>query len=307
MTENRIILGTAKLGLEGREGAFELLDAYVELGGTAIDTASIYSNWVPGERGRAEIILGEWLKARGNRASLAITTKGAHPPMGDMHRPRSDEASIRHDVELSLTRLGIDVIDRWYFHRDDESRPAAELIGPIQRLIDEGKVRTFGVSNWSTARVAEALAVPGHRLTANQPLGNILCRVMGPPSDDTLAVLDAAMFRQSIDNGLRLDLYTSQCAGLFEYRKAGKPAPKDYASPACDAAAARIEAICEREQLPVGHVILAFLLALAPNVHALIGPRNAAQLQDNYAAGTMALGPAVVRDVAEVVRMTDFL
>jgi aryl-alcohol dehydrogenase-like predicted oxidoreductase len=302
-----IILGTAKLGLEGRDSAFEMLDAYVELGGTSMDTAAVYSDWVPGETGRAETVIGEWLAARGNRDALTITTKGAHPPIGDMHSPRSDEVSIRHDVEQSLARMGIDVIDHWYFHRDDESRPAADIIGPIQRLVEEGKVRTFGVSNWSTARIEEALAVPGQRIAANQPLGNVMCCVMGPPSDDTLAVLDAPMFHQSVANNLTLDLYTAQASGLFERRKAGKPAPGNYDSAACAAVAAKIEAICARDGLDVSHVILAFLTGLAPNVRALIGPRNAAQLRENYPAGELVLSPDVMREIAAAARMTDFL
>lgn len=304
---NRVILGTAKLGLEGRDSAFEMLDAYVEMGGTHIDTACVYSDWVPGETGRSETILGEWLKARGNRGKLHITTKGAHPPMANMHNPRSDAASIRHDVEQSLQRLGVDVIDRWYFHRDDTSRPVAELVGPIQDLIAAGKVREYGGSNWSTARIAEALALPGPRIAANQPLGNILCRVMGPPSDDTLAVLDAPMFRQGRDNNLTLDLFTSQCSGFFERRKSGKPAPKDYSSEACATAAAKVEAICARENLSVSHVVLAFMTSLSPNIRALIGPRNAAQFRDNYPAGNLKLDPAIQRDIAAAVNMTDFL
>lgn len=307
MEKSRIILGTAKLGLEGRPDAFDMLDAYVELGGTDIDTASIYSDWVPGEPGRSESTIGDWLKARGNRQSLHIATKGAHPPMGDAHSPRSDAASIRHDVELSLTRLGVNHIDLWYFHRDDESRPVAEMVGPVRDLIAEGKIGSYGVSNWSAARIDEALALDGPKPAANQPLGNILCRVMGEPSDDTLAIFDPAMLRQAIDNGITLNLFTSQCAGLFERRKAGKPAPGDYDKPACAEAAAKIEAICKRDGLEVSHVILAFLLHIAPNVRALIGPRNAAQFRGNYGAGELQLDPAIVRELAEAAQMSDFL
>jgi aryl-alcohol dehydrogenase-like predicted oxidoreductase len=307
MPANRVILGTAKLGLEGRESAFEMLDAYVAMGGTHIDTAAVYSDWVPGETGRAETILGEWLKARGNRDRLHITTKGAHPPLSDMHSSRSDAAAIRHDVEQSLRRVGVDVLDRWYFHRDDPSRPVAEVVGPIQDLIAEGKVREYGGSNWSTARVAEALALPGPRFAANQPLGNILCRLKLPSSDDTLATLDAPMFHQAVANNLTLDLFTSQCSGFFERRKSGKPAPVSYANEGCAAAANKIEAICVREHLNVSHVILAFLTNLAPNVRALIGPRNADQLRDNYTAGELVLSPAVMRELAEAADMSDFL
>lgn len=304
MAKSRIILGTAKLGLEGRPAAFDMLDTYVEMGGADIDTASVYSDWVPGETGRSETIIGEWMKDRGNRDRLHLATKGAHHgPNG----PRSDAETIRHDVELSLKRLGVDHIDLWYFHRDDESRPVAEMVGPIHDLISAGKIRTYGVSNWSAARIGEALALDGPKPAANQPLGNILCRVMGEPSDPTLAVLDLAMFRQAADNGITLNLFTSQCAGLFERRKAGKPAPKDYDKPACDAAAAGIEAICAREGLDVSYVILAFLLHLAPNVRALVGPRNTEQFRGTYGAGDLALSPEIVRELAEVAQMTDFL
>lgn len=304
---NRVILGTAKLGLEGRESAFEMLDAYVEAGGTEIDTASVYSDWVPGETGRSETIIGEWLKARGNRDGIVINTKGAHPPMGDMHSPRSDAASLRHDVELSLKRLGVDALDLWYFHRDDPSRPVADLVGPVHELIAEGKVKAYGVSNWSAARIGEALALSGPKPLANQPLGNILCRVMGNPSDDTLAVFDSEMLQQAKTNGIVLNLFTSQCGGTFERRKAGKTPPADYDKPACAAAVGRIEAICLREGLPVSQVILAFLLALGPNVRALIGPRNAAQFRENYAAGDLQLTPELVREIAQAAEMGDFL
>ncbi len=308
MRTNRIILGTAKLGLEGRESAFEMLDAYVSLGGTVIDTASVYSDWVPGEAGRSETIIGEWMKARGNRGAVTVQTKGAHPPMGDMHSPRSDAAAIRHDVELSLRRLGVETLDLWYFHRDDPARPVAELAGPIHDLIGEGKVRAWGVSNWPAARLAEALALPGPKPVANQPLGNILCAVMGAPGDDTLAVFEPRMLRQAGEHGLTLNLFTAQCGGYFERRRAGRPLPGDYDKPACHAAAARIEAVCGREGIELRHAILAFLLALAPNVNALIGPRDAAQLRDVYpAAGELELSPEVVRELAEAAGMTAFL
>ena len=303
---NRVILGTAKLGLEGRESAFEMLDAYVEAGGTEIDTASVYSDWVPGETGRSETIIGERLKARGNRDGIVINTKGAHPPMGDMHSPRSDAASLRHDVELSLKRLGVDALDLWYFHRDDPSRPVADLVGPVHELIAEGKVKAYGVSNWSAARIGEALALSGPKPLANQPLGNILCRVMGNPSDDTLAVFDSEMMQQAKTNGVVLNLFTSQCGGTFERRKAGKTPPADYDKPACAAASSESRrSACARAAREPGHPCL--LLALVPNVRA---PDRAAQcraVQENYAAGDLQLTPELVREIAQAAEMGDFL
>src|SRR5690606_37952756 len=108
---------------------------------------------------------------RGNREAVVIHTKGAHPPIGDMHQPRSDAATIRHDVELSLRRLGVERLDLWYLHRDDPARSVADLVGPVHELIREGKVKTYGVSNWSADRIDEALALDGPKPVANQPLG----------------------------------------------------------------------------------------------------------------------------------------
>src|SRR6478609_2856770 len=101
----RIGLGTSRLGADGpRDEAYALLDAFVALGGTLIDTAAVYSDWIPGERGRSETVIGEWLKRRGNRDKVVISTKGAHPPLDAMTRGRLDNASLRHDIEQSLRR-----------------------------------------------------------------------------------------------------------------------------------------------------------------------------------------------------------
>jgi aryl-alcohol dehydrogenase-like predicted oxidoreductase len=108
-----------------------------------------------------------------------------------MHQPRCDEASIRHDVEFSLRRLGIEQIDLWYLHRDDPSRPAAEIVGVLQALQREGKIKSFGASNWTVPRIAEALAVPGPTFVSTQVLGNVFCRIMNPLADTTCVVLDA--------------------------------------------------------------------------------------------------------------------
>src|SRR5436190_4464551 len=107
---DRLVLGTAALGLDGRDSAFDLLDEFYRLGGRTIDTAWVYSDWVPGLPGRSETTLGEWMTARGNRDSLTVLTKGAHPVIGTT-KGRLDPASIRADVDTSLKRLGTDRLD----------------------------------------------------------------------------------------------------------------------------------------------------------------------------------------------------
>src|SRR3569623_3375782 len=98
----RIGLGTSRLGADGeRADAYALLDSFLDLGGTLIDTAAVYSDWIPGERGRSETVIGEWLAARGTRNRVQLSTKGAHPPLDDKQAGRCDPAALRHEVEQS--------------------------------------------------------------------------------------------------------------------------------------------------------------------------------------------------------------
>jgi aryl-alcohol dehydrogenase-like predicted oxidoreductase len=308
VTDTRIILGSSELGLPGgREAGFALLDAYASLGGAVIDTAAMYSDWVPGETGRSENIIGEWMAARGNRDRVKITTKGAHPPFDNMSVSRCDPASIRYDVEHSLKRLRTDRIDLYYLHRDDPTRPVAEIVGTLQDLHGEGKILAFGGSNWSVARIDEALRLPGESFRATQVLGNALCVLKDPPVDKTIVTLDADAFRQAIRADLTLDLFSSQAQGLFEKRQAGAPIRPSYDNKACLGAAEKIEAIAAREQIEANELTLAYLLALAPNVRAVIGPRNPEQLRQSWAAGDISLTPELVREIAAVTEQSDFL
>jgi len=312
MITNRLILGTANLGLgpggradSDRTNAFALLDTYVELGGAVIDTASVYSNWVPGEMQRSETIIGEWMKARGNRDHLRVVTKGAHPPLDDMSQGRCDPASLRHDVELSLKKLQTDRIDLWFLHRDDPKIPAAEIIGPLHEMIGEGKIAAIGCSNWSLPRIREAERSGG--FSANQVLGNALCRLMNPLSDPTNHVIDAPMFHHALNNDVELQLYTSQAQGYFEKRALGKAPPAAYDNPACADAADTIEAIANKVGLEAGQMILAYLTGLAANVRPIIGPRDPEQLRYSYAAGDLSLDEATIRAIAEATLMQGFL
>ncbi|GGS70209.1 NADP-dependent aryl-alcohol dehydrogenase [Planobispora rosea] len=139
-----------------RDASFAVLDAYVEAGGNFIDTADVYSRWVPGHvGGESETIVGEWLAARRNRDRIVLATKVG---MLDS-RPGLSAANIRAALEDSLRRLGTDYIDLYWAHIDDEEIPLEETLGTFDELIREGKIRNIGASNYEADRLAEALAV----------------------------------------------------------------------------------------------------------------------------------------------------
>jgi aryl-alcohol dehydrogenase (NADP+) len=161
-----------------RETSFAVLDAYAAAGGNFIDTADVYMAGAPGNSGgESETIIGEWMAARtGTRDALVIATKVGKLGGLDNLRPET----IRRAADDSLRRLGVDHIDLYYSHEDDPDTPLAETLGAFGELIEAGKVRAIGASNYSGERLAEALAVSEReglpRFVALQPHYNLLER-----------------------------------------------------------------------------------------------------------------------------------
>ncbi|MBV9245715.1 MAG: aldo/keto reductase [Methylobacteriaceae bacterium] len=142
--------------------AFKLLDAFVAAGFNSIDTANVYSVWVPGNKGGdSETIIGSWLKSRGNRDKVVIATKvGMEMAPGRKGLSRSH---ILLEAEDSLRRLQTDYIDLYYSHADDAATPIEETIEAHARLVKEGKVRAIGASNFTVARLAQSLKTSAER------------------------------------------------------------------------------------------------------------------------------------------------
>ncbi|HEY1610449.1 MAG TPA: aldo/keto reductase [Paraburkholderia sp.] len=136
--------------------SFSILDAFVDAGLNFIDTADVYSRWVPGNQGgESETIIGKWLAKSGKRDKVVIATKVAKDP----RRPGLSAANIEAAIDDSLRRLQTDHVDVYFSHEDDQKVPLEETLGAYQRLIGAGKVRVVGASNYSGARIEEALAV----------------------------------------------------------------------------------------------------------------------------------------------------
>lgn len=154
---SNVCYGTGNFG-DGvdKETAFLLLDEFVRQGGNFIDTANCYCRWVPGNANSAEQFLGEWLKSRGAYKNVVIATKGAHYDLDNPAVSRVNEACIRKDAEESMKTMGLDVLDFYWLHRDDESRPLEEIIDILEDLKKEGKIRYYGLSNYRKARLARA-------------------------------------------------------------------------------------------------------------------------------------------------------
>jgi aryl-alcohol dehydrogenase-like predicted oxidoreductase len=161
--------------------SFSLLDAWVDAGFNFIDTADVYSRWVPGHAGgESETVIGRWLKQGGRRDKVVIATK-VGMDMGE-GRVGLAPARIRQAVEESLRRLQVDRIDLYQAHQDDPDTPLQATLEAFARLIEEGKVRAIGASNYSAARLTEALQVSARlglpRYESLQPLYNLYDRAV---------------------------------------------------------------------------------------------------------------------------------
>lgn len=162
-----------------RDTSFAVLDAFVASGGTMIDTADVYSAWVDGHSGgESETVIGEWLRASGKRDDVLIATKvGMLPGEGG---EKLAPARIEAACEASLRRLGTDRIDLYFAHQDDDRTPQDAVAEAFAKLVDAGKVRVLGASNFHAARLksavegARAAGLPHYQVL--QPEYNLVSR-----------------------------------------------------------------------------------------------------------------------------------
>ena len=308
-----ICLGTADMGGKmSRETAFAVLDAYVDAGGTFLDTAKVYSDWIPGERSRSEKLLGEWLRARRNRGQIILATKGAHPDLMHMDTPRLAASDIVSDIEASLRHLQTEAIDLYWLHRDDPARPVEEIMDALNAQVQAGHIRYFACSNWRTARIqsAQTYAQASGQMgfVANQMLWNVaVVDPLGQP-DKTLATMDDAMHALHVETQLAAVPYSSQANGLFS--KLQKPLatrlqrnPKrlllQVARHVRNVVYARralyprgpnlrqlsvLQSVAQARGLSVSQVVLGYLLSQPFPVFPIVGCQNLNQLEDSLRA-----------------------
>lgn len=293
-------LGTAAAGLswDGAD-ADRIFDAYVDLGGNVIDSARVYSDWVPPEIGRSERVIGDWLRRSGKRDRVVLITKGGHPKYtcetDDLHLARMTPADMRYDIEHSLRALGTDVIDVYFYHRDDPDQSVETLIETMETFRREGKLRYYGCSNWSAARIAAAdkyCREKGYRgFVANQALLNMGLKYMNDLPDDTLEYIRGDLFDYHVQNRGNLAMpYMGVASGFFHsFVARGEDAVRDnpYYTPGNVRGAKRCMELMEKYGATVSQVVLGFFRCQPFPCLPLYGPKNADQIAD--AMGTLEI------------------
>ena len=283
-----------------KAASFHVLDRLVDVGFTCIDTADVYSAWVPGNAGgESETILGEWLAARGNRSKVTILTK-----VGMQMGPRDAAGNgpkgavglsrrwIMQSIDDSLRRLQTDVIDLYQAHKDDAETPLEETLSTFAELIKAGKVRAIGASNYEAPRLKLALETSAKlglpRYETLQPLYNLMDRAgfeaeLGPLcAAEGVGVINF----YALASGFLSGKYRSE-ADFGKSKRGGGMAK--YLTPRGHAVLDALDAVAKQVAATPAQVAIAWLLA-KPVVSAPIASATSdAQIDDLVKAASLVL------------------
>ena len=270
--------------------SFELLDAFVDAGFNLIDTADVYSAWAPGNRGgESETIIGKWLKRSGKRDKVLIATKVAK---WVEHRGLSP-LNIRQAVEGSLQRLQTDRIDLYQAHEDDASVPLSETLGAFAKLIEEGKVRVIGASNYGADRFAEALKISQEhnlpRYESLQPEYNLVSRAPYERELEPLARREdiGVINYYALASGFLSGKYRSE--GDLAKSRARGGSVKKYLTPQGLKVLAALDEVAAAHKATPSQVALAWLMARPGITAPIASATSVEQLRELTGAATLTL------------------
>ena len=290
------ILGTSRAGrrYDGKE-ADRIFGTFLDNGGKAIDTAHVYADWVLGERSVSERCIGDYIARSGRRDDIFLITKGGHPKMNgrgyggdDLHKPRLSPEEMQEDLDGSLEKLKTDVIDLYFYHRDDPERETGELVETMETFLRQGKIRAYGCSNWKLERIRQAqeyAAAHGYQgFSANQVLYNLGTLKDDPQWDDTCVSADREMFAYHRDHpGFILMPYSANANGFFHtVIREGKDAAvrSPYFTGFNLSVAEEIRKLCERKNCTITQVMLGYFLVMDTDILPLYASTDPAHVKE---------------------------
>ena len=282
--------------------SFSLLDAWLDAGFNFVDTADVYSRWVPGHvGGESETIIGKWFAQSGKRHRVVLATK-VGKPMGDGKSGLS-AAYIREAVDASLRRLKTDHIDLYQSHDDESGTPFEETLGAFADLVKAGKVRAIGASNHTAPRLAAALDVAERdglpRYESLQPLYNLYDR---SEFEDALEPL-------CLERGIGVINFYALAAGFLtgkyrteaDARKSprGESTTRKYLNPRGLRILAALDLVGRRQGVPIARVALAWQLARPAITAPIASVTSLEQLRELAAAAELRLDAASIHELDE--------
>lgn len=288
------------------ETSFAVLDTYFAGGGNFIDTADVYSTWVPGHTGgESEAIIGRWMSTRKNRDRVVIATKiGSR--MGTAPNARGlSQRYIMEEVEASLKRLQTDYIDLYQAHQDDQDTPLDETLGAFNDLVRQGKVRHIGASNYSASRLRQALQISDQhgytRYVSVQPPYSLVNREAYERELEPLC----------LEQGLGVITFSSLASGFLSGKyRSGKDLPssprakgvKDrYMNEKGFRVLAQLDRVAAAHHVSVAQVALAWIIARPSITAPIASATSVAQARELLSAVNLKLSQ---EDIAALDRVS---
>jgi aryl-alcohol dehydrogenase-like predicted oxidoreductase len=281
-----------------RDASFAVLDAFVDAGFDAIDTADVYSRWAPGHQGgESETVIGEWIMARGNRGKVTLITKvGSEMPAGKGLKA----AYIQQACEASLKRLQTDHIDLYFSHFPDPETPIEETLEAHERLIVQGKVRAVGASNYDAKGLLKALEVgegEAHaRYSVLQPHYNLLVRDQYEGALEDLCVSEnlGVIPYFALASGFLTGKYRSE-ADFKKSIRSGRM--KELMQGRPQALLTAMDVVAARHNATLAQVALAWLMSRASVTAPIASATSVAQLLELTPAASLKLTDEDIRDL----------
>lgn len=274
--------------------SFRLLDALVEANLTFLDTADVYSRWAAGHKGgESETIIGKWMKARGNRDKIILATK-VGMDMGDGKVGLKPDY-IARAVEDSLKRLQTDRIDLYQSHKDDEATPQEETLAAFDALIKAGKVQVIGASNFSAARLQEALDISAKtglpRYESLQPEYNLSARTGYEGAVEEVCARNevGVITYSSLASGFLTGKYRSE-ADYGKSLRGERSIPK-HMTPRGERILAALDGVAAETGAEVATVALAWLMGKPTITAPIASATRPEQLKTLLAAASLTLTP----------------
>jgi aryl-alcohol dehydrogenase-like predicted oxidoreductase len=289
---SRLVQGTMMMNPNDPDAAYAVMDAFFEAGGNIFDTAHVYGN------GASERVVGRWLKERGLRDEIVILGKGAHPTQD---RNRVTSFDIAADIHDSLARMQVEYIDLYLLHRDDPEQPVGVIVEALNEQHAAGRIGAFGGSNWTTDRIQAAneyAAAQGLRpFVASSPNFSLAEQAVPPwPGCVSISGPGQTAARQwYLENGVSLFTWSSLAGGFFSGRferdnldsfedDYDQLCVKVYGQEENFKRLDRVRELAAEKALSVPQIAMAYVLAQPQGIFALVGSRNAEEVQANMAA-----------------------
>lgn len=220
---SRICYGTGNFGEKlTKAQAFETLDAFVDAGGNFIDTANVYCKWVGGLGNSSEQYIGAWLKERNAYDKIVIATKGGHYDFAAPNVSRVNKREVEKDLDESLRTLGLEHIDFYWLHRDDESADIREIVDMMEEFVSSGKIRYYGASNYKRYRMEQARqyakekGIRGFSAVSNQWSMASVSEGGNMNQDASLVMMDHDYYNWHAKEQMPIVPFSSSAHGFFD-------------------------------------------------------------------------------------------